>query len=416
VTWSDLQVLTDEIAERLGAPCIIEDEEQRTVVYSSHTMPIDNVRRDSILRRETESGVRDWFRQFGILESFDPIRIPRDETLGVLARLCVPIRYNRRLAGFMWFIDDEERLGLAEVHAAQEAAKQASVLMHEQLLDEQLGGAVLTQLLSHAQVPRQAAADQALQYGLVRPGQVWVVVVQPAEVVTLDGRTHLRSVVKEALRDLARHRTRGTVLTVARSDHGALLLQTPPNTDGDALAGSIAEEAMIALTRRLSVFSDSSTVVAGVGEAVPYVFDAYRSYTQARQSATVAAAVPAVGPVAHWRALGAYRVLARLGLHDCADALDPRVAKMLATAEPEVLTTLETYLDLGCDAQAAAAQLHLHRATLYYRLQKAEKSFEFNIHSGDDRLALHLGLRLARLAGLCRGQDAGGSSGDGDPA
>lgn len=85
MTWSDLQVLTDEIAERLGAPCIVEDEEQRTVVYSSHTMPIDDVRRDSILRRETAPGVRDWFRQFGILEALEPIRIP-----GIRLSVCWP--------------------------------------------------------------------------------------------------------------------------------------------------------------------------------------------------------------------------------------------------------------------------------------------------------------------------------------
>lgn len=299
----------------------------------------------------------------------------------------------------MWFIDDDESLGPAEVRAAQQAAQQASVLMHEQLLDEQLGGAVLTQLLSHAQGPRHAAADQALQYGLIGPGHVWVVVVQPAEVANVDSRTPLRSVVKEALRDLARHRSRGTVLTVARSDHGALLLQVPPSTDGDALAGAVAEEARLALNRRLRSLNRPSAVVAGVGEAVPYAFDAYRSYTQARQSANVAASIPATGPVAHWNGLGAYRVLARVSLHDCADTIDPRVTRMLESAEPELLTTLEAYLDLGCDAQAAAAQLHLHRATLYYRLQKAEKSFDFNIRSGDDRLALHLGLRLARLSG-----------------
>ncbi|HZC41282.1 MAG TPA: helix-turn-helix domain-containing protein, partial [Streptosporangiaceae bacterium] len=43
--------------------------------------------------------------------------------------------------------------------------------------------------------------------------------------------------------------------------------------------------------------------------------------------------------------------------------------------------------------------LHLHRATLYYRLGKAERLTGADLRDGQDRLALHLGLKLARLTG-----------------
>ena len=65
-----------------------------------------------------------------------------------------------------------------------------------------------------------------------------------------------------------------------------------------------------------------------------------------------------------------------------------------------LIRTPETYLDLGCDVKAASARLHLHPATLYYRLDKAEKRFGFNLRDGNDRLAVHLGFKLARLADL----------------
>jgi PucR-like helix-turn-helix protein len=64
------------------------------------------------------------------------------------------------------------------------------------------------------------------------------------------------------------------------------------------------------------------------------------------------------------------------------------------------VTTLEVYLDLGCDAKAASERLHLHRATLYYRLEKVARLTDANLRDGNDRLALHLGFKLARLAGL----------------
>ena len=47
--------------------------------------------------------------------------------------------------------------------------------------------------------------------------------------------------------------------------------------------------------------------------------------------------------------------------------------------------------------EITAEALNLHRATLYYRLQRIEEITGARLKVGEDRLALHLGLRLARL-------------------
>jgi sugar diacid utilization regulator len=69
-------------------------------------------------------------------------------------------------------------------------------------------------------------------------------------------------------------------------------------------------------------------------------------------------------------------------------------------ANAPLVDTLETYLELAGDARATAEALTLHRATLYHRLNRIEKLTGARLKTGDDRLALHLGLRLARLSGL----------------
>src|SRR5438128_1656632 len=66
MTQNELQVLVDDLAMRTGAPTVLEDHEQRMVVYSAQDGPIDEVRRDSILMRETSPEVMFWFRRFGI--------------------------------------------------------------------------------------------------------------------------------------------------------------------------------------------------------------------------------------------------------------------------------------------------------------------------------------------------------------
>ena len=68
-----------------------------------------------------------------------------------------------------------------------------------------------------------------------------------------------------------------------------------------------------------------------------------------------------------------------------------------------LLHTLETYLELAGSAQATAEALHLHRTSLYYRLQRVEVLAGTDLKDGTERLALHLALKVARAAGRLAG-------------
>jgi DNA-binding PucR family transcriptional regulator len=103
----------------------------------------------------------------------------------------------------------------------------------------------------------------------------------------------------------------------------------------------------------------------------------------------VAAAVPLLGPVARWEELGAYRLL-----RDVA-APDP-VIDTLADS-PELLHTLEVFLDHAGTVARAAEALHIHRQTLYYRLSRIEELTGCELADGQSRLLLHMSVKLARL-------------------
>jgi len=173
---------------------------------------------------------------------------------------------------------------------------------------------------------------------------------------------------------------------------------------GVAEAGAVAQ----ALRYRLRKVA-GARVVAAVGDPQPRLRDAHRSYRQARLAARVAAVAP-VGDIARWRWLGVFRALAQLPADAAESALDPRVAALFAAGDETLVRTLETYLDLGGDVQATAARLHLHRATLYNRLDKAGRRFGIDLRDGNDRLAVHLGFKLARLADLHPYPDAGAAA------
>ncbi len=407
---SELQSIVDGLAGRLDAPTVLEDHEERMVVYSAHSQPIDEVRRESILRRATRREVMSWFRDQGIVAATEPLRIPGQPDQGILGRLCVPVRYQGRLMGWLFLIDDSGRLTEADIATARQAAEHVALLLYEEELGARLTSGALAHLLSPAPELREAAASQIADQGLL-PARAPIVaaVIQPVGA----GDRRPRECINEALRDAARGSLpaagapAGGALRLGNADHGVVLVRAPSATD-DSTGVAAAGEVALALRHRLRKVP-AARVIAAVGDPQAGLRDAHVSYRQARLAAKVAAVIPSVGDVARWRELGVFRALAQLAPDAAESALDPRVAALFETGDQTLVRTLETYLDLGCDVKATAARLHLHRATLYYRLDKAERQFGVNLRDGNDRLAVHLGFKLARLAELhpCPEPEAG---------
>jgi len=134
-------------------------------------------------------------------------------------------------------------------------------------------------------------------------------------------------------------------------------------------------------------------VVVGVSAPRPSLSHAFAAYAEAVHASLVASRVPSFAPVAAWDSLGVYRMLASVP----ADAIHPGVIRLLSS--PELLETVETYLDLAGSAVEASRALRLHRTSLYYRLQRAAEVTGMSLRDGDSRLVLHLSLKLARLHG-----------------
>ena len=399
-----LQELVEGLARQLNAPAVIEDDELRMVAYSPHGVLIDDIRRDSILVKHAPAAVSGWLRRFGLEAAAGPVRIPGDQDHGILGRLCVPVSYRGARLGYLWLIDDDGRLGSTQVRTAALAADQAGLLMFGDMLGERMASGVLAHLLSPVDELRADAMRHIDDSGLLglRAPVIAVVVRTAGAAAPLP-----QPVLAESLRDVTRGRSAGTVIGLANPDHGVVVA----NDQGVAAGNELAEAARASLLARLQPGGNGVSVVAGIGDPA-ILADARGSYRQAKQAARVAATIGRAGPVARWQDLGVYRTLAQLPADaEAAASLDPRLTILLDQADGPVITTLETYLDLAGDAKASAERLSLHRGTLYYRLQKAERIAGVDLRSGCDRLALHLGFKLARLIGLYPKQAHGTAAG-----
>lgn len=381
----ELQRLIDDLADRLEVPISLEDPNQHLLASSVQHGTIDDVRRQTILGRRSLPDVRAWFEAFGVRTALDPVRIPADPAHSILARLCVPIRHRDRLIALLWLIDPDLQLGDTELAVIRSVAAHVALLLGQSELAERMAGDTFRHLVSPVESSREAARRELTEYGGWSRTAPMVVVV-----AELSGPTDDDSVdaVGMALADPARLPTTDALLRFSRAHQASVLTAA---RSGPA----VAERLLNAMVARLP----GRQVSAGIGDPVSGLADVHHSFRQARRAAHVAATVPNMGPIVRWGDLGVFRALTLLPADELGrSALDPRLVQLLVASEPDLVVTLEQYLDLAGDAQATAAALHIHRSTLYHRLGRIETITGTSLRSGGDRLALHLGLKLVKLS------------------
>lgn len=404
---SDLQRIVDGLGRTTRRAVAVTDARGRILAYSSHEGEVDEVRRASILTRQTPAASLAWSRSYGIESSEQPVRIPGNAELGMAPRLCAPVRHEGKLLGYLWLVEDD---GLPEIAlpAVEVAAESAAVALHrEQLLEVIERGherELLRDLLSVIPEQREQAADELVERDLFAPGATAVLVARPVRERLPMSRddSGVREAVEHALGQARRGLGRRQVLQLVRHDHGLLVLATDSRR-GDAV-GTLAATLHEALASALAALPDGASwrPVVGVGDQVPELAQTLTSHGQALRAAEAAALLESFGPVTRWSQLGVYQTLMSLPLGELgAGSLHPGLTTLMGLRDADIwLDTLETWFDLGADARAAAVSLSVQRGTLYHRLNRIEQLASVDLGRGDDRLALHLGLKLMRLAGL----------------
>lgn len=398
---SELQRLVDAVADRTGRAVVLEDRRQRMIVYSQHDEPLDQVRSESILSRRTRPEVVAWLRGHGIAEAAGPVRTPANEDLGLLPRVCIPVRHDDLLLGFLWFVDRDVALSDAELAGVADSLERFALALYRENLAGELASnrdaeAMRNVLAGEPAITRQAA-DELIGDGRF-PADVTATVVVLRPVLARDHQPdeYLRLAIEQALVTVRRRIGGRQALHLVRFDHGALLVAAD-TVEVDRVATDLRDE----FARSGAGLPGVAAVVVGVGAGRGELAAVRRSYDEARQAAEVAATLPVVGPVAHWSRLGIYRALAALSDEQVeAATLHPGLERLLADAKHAMLVdTLETFLDLAGNVQATAQALSVHRTSLYHRIGRIEELCDTDLRDGNERLALHLGLKLARLGG-----------------
>ncbi|MFI6012876.1 PucR family transcriptional regulator [Streptomyces sp. NPDC051243] len=392
----DYQELVDEISELLGAPATLENRDFELIAFGAYdsegeldASALDPVRTRSILTRRSTTTVRTWFEGFGITQATGPVRIPPTPEAGVYrGRICLPVRHRGVVLGYVWLLDDDPGPTEQQLAAAMEVTARIGAL----LADEAQHGADLSRELRAVLTAERgwqgdaAVAELRAALGSRADGVHTVVCVAPWPSADPDDAPSVRTV-----------------------PHATALCAVPWGAAGQSLAvlvrlrsSEVRTAALAAASRLLKqapaqpLARGPARVAAGLGEPRTGLAELGTVWQEASAAARAALAEPRLGPVAEWGRIGPYRLLTSLSPQT---VHDPAVAPLLSPAHHELARTAEVYLDCAGQAGRTAAELGIHRQTLYYRLSRVEQLTGLDLDDGEDRLLLHMALKGARLAG-----------------
>jgi PucR C-terminal helix-turn-helix domain/GGDEF-like domain len=394
----EVQALVEQLSAELLRSVLVDDAGLRLLAYSPSQGSDDEVRRTAILTRETPRAVREAHFAQGIAQATEAVRTAPRPELGLQARVCVPIRCQGALFGYLWLIDADESLSADECMLAERCAAEIGEAMYRREELErprrELERRALDALLGPDPGQREEAAHALVAEDLLVAGAVGVLAARCAgdgELAPAD-KARLGLALDQFRRTLPARQS----LSVVRGDHALVLVGLDTHVQRLGGLAEVARRAQDALERTLE------HVLIGFSEPCEHLADAQRAHEHARLALRVAACAPEHASPAGWADIGAYRMLARAAESPGAeDLLHPGIPQLFALqAKESLVATLETYLDNGCDTKLTAEALYLHRASLYYRLQRIEALTGASLKSGADRLALHTSLKLARLLGL----------------
>jgi hypothetical protein len=382
----DYQDLVDEISELLGAPATLENRDFELIAFGAYDSEgdldpsaLDPVRTRSILTRRSTTAVREWFEGFGITRATAPVRIPPTPAAGVLrGRVCLPVRHRGVVLGYVWLLDGDPGPTDAQLSAAMAVAARIGAL----LADEAQAGADLTRELRAVLTAGRdwerdmAVAELRSALGPRGDGVHAMVCVAPWPSADPDDAPSFRTVPGAA-----------ALCTVpwGAAGRGLALLVRLRSAD-------VPAPALTAAARLLE--RAGAHAAAGVSGARASLAELGTDWREATAAARAALAEPRLGPVAEWRSIGPYRLLTAL---PPGAPGDPAVRPLLTPAHRELAHTAEVFLDHAGQAGRTAAELGIHRQTLYYRLSRVEKLTGLSLTDGEDRLLLHMALKGARL-------------------
>lgn len=403
-----LQELVDELAVALGRGVTVDDAQGRLLAYSAQGQDVDAARVQAILGRTSDPAVRAWESRFGAAGRAGPHEIPANPELGMASRRAALLVHRGEVLGRVMVLSGAAPWTPEEDVLLAQAAREATALLAARaaMVPEALLARVLT--ARSEQEARGAWALLVERVPRLEEAGLWVLaVVRSDEGVGGIGGDRVGGEGLEGRAGEALARRWPGVLAAA--DVGELVLVTTT---------AVHSVPPASLAAQLTELGLGGAAVGRDGPTEGGLAGLRRTMAQARMTARLSRVDPLLARRAGdapptWAGTGIYRNL--VGRDWDTSCLDPLLGE--GATDREALHTLEVWLDHGCEVRASAEALHLHRSSLYHRLERIAQVLGADLTDGPTRLELHAALK-ARRAGRVEvpaGWEARGGAGQASP-
>lgn len=384
--------LVENLAQSLQRTVTVDDADLKLVVHSSHFEDPDPARLDALLGRGVVGKAREYLLGQQLRSWTNPTRLPVSSEHGYLNdRIGFPLRSRFELLGFMWIIDDQ-RLSDEELQTCLRVAEELSRLLERRIQSQ------LVRLEEEALILALVAADPSARSEAVRSVRELDVLTSAENiaviVVKLAGAApgeEAATLLRRALSRATLAQTRGTAAFAVTGNEAVLLVGAPTNPEQQRGSAALVADRITAELTKL----DSSlvrTAHLGIGNVAPPT-EANTSYEQARTAVRIGLRVDQ--PITRWEEHpleGLLEAVLRTEVDET--VIPPTFGTVLGGQSDDTIAVIRRFLDHGGNVAETAKTLHLHRATVYYRLQRFGESTGLDLDDGRVRFMIQLWLTV----------------------
>jgi sugar diacid utilization regulator len=392
-----IEETVERIAATLRRGLSLEDLDGVLLAYSSHQQSADRVRVNFLLSKKVPADVGAWQLRHGIATAVRPVAVPANAGLGMLGRVCVPLLVRGFRVGYLWVqqeSEDDPAGGILDALPAVRADldRLAGLLLESNTADSEHRSRREAVFLA-ACGGTASALEDLHGWAEIDAGGPWQVAV-----VAEAGQHRQRATDPDARtlmhRTVALQSTVGVepfLFSAGTDSHSVLLLRAGL---GYAAHADVLRRYSDGLAKRAG--RPPEQLVLGLGEPFSGLGRLADSYDQARSAAQAAGVERPLGDIVEYRSIGAYQMLAAVGWQAAAARSIYFTELEEHDRANELLPVLELLYDKNGSVQDVAAQLHLHRSSVYNRLARIRSIIGADPLGGAVRLELHLALKARR--------------------
>ena len=397
--FGSLNDLVDSIKAVLDCPVTIEDANHRLLAYSSHEDGTDSARVGTIISQRVPEKVINRLWKEGIIpklmQTETALRIPQIEEIGLRNRVAIPIRKNREVLGYIWAVDEQEKLSSKQLETLKEAAGAATPLLLKLHLQrkrkkENYQDFFWQLLMGHYQ-SNEEIRQQFHELQITMPAQFAVLVFQFAQEIS--------ATVEEKVSYLITTSQKITNHFLIVMENELILIASPhPSQPDEKIFKEFISYFITEMDNRFSI----SGIKGSSGTIYQSFERAETSYQQALKVLKLKDQFPEeLGGVFHYHQLGIFQYLDAILKEKSASPYEhPAITKLEnydLVNKTNFLETLEVFIQQDSNANETAKKLFIHINTLNYRLKRIGEIGDVDLKNINEKMTVLVDMKIRRI-------------------